>query len=239
MNFKISKTHLLEFLLGPVSKLSDNICLSFDNKTGAVKTLVTSTDNSLVLIAKLPCSTDFNEKCVIPDCKTFLRLFSNINDPEINLSICDNYVEYKSNDLSFKYHLLDESYVINKRSLSEEKINNLKFDTTFTINKRFFSEIAKFHSILPDSEKLYFYNDKQKVMAKIGDEQKANSNELTLVASNSFSGSVLTTESPINIQNIMLMSFAEDEVEVSLNHELKVYKFSTSLVSYIAFGLVK
>ena len=238
MNFKISKNYLLEFLLGPVSKLSDNVCLSFEGDQ-VVKTLVTSADNSLVLLAKIPCSTDVTNKCVIPDCKTFLRLFSNINDQEIALHIHDNYVEYKSSELTFKYYLLDESYVINKRSLSEEKINNLKFDTNFTINKRFFSEVSKFHSILPDSEKLYFYSNKQRVIAKIGDDQKANSNELTLVASNEFSGLPLTLEAPINIQNIMLMSFADEDISISLNHELKVYKFSSSLMSYIVFGLVK
>lgn len=238
MNFKISKTHLLEFLLGPVSKLSDNICLSFEGDN-IVKTLVASTDNSLVLLAKLPCATNFINKCVIPDCKTFLRLFSNISDQEITLHIHDNHIKYKSSELTFKYHLLDESYVINKRSLSEDKINNLKFDTNFTINKKFFSEISKFHSILPDSEKLYFYSNNQQVMAKIGDEQKANSNELTLIASNKFDGLPLNSESPINIQNIMLMSFTDEDISVSLNHELKVYKFSSSLMSYIVFGLVK
>jgi hypothetical protein len=238
MKLKITKSNLLEFLLGPVSKISDNLCLSFEGKS-FVKTIVASSDNSLVLFTKLPCETDCNVKCVIPDCKTFLRLFSSITDSEINLIIEDNYIEYKGKDLSFKYHLLDESYVVNKKSLSEEKINNLTFDTTFTITKRFFSEIAKYHSILPDSEKLYFFNRDQEVIAKIGDLQKANSNELIVPASAAYNGLPPTDNAPINIQSVLLMSFAEDQIQVSVNHDLKVYKFSTNSISYIAFGLVK
>lgn len=238
MTLTISKSDLIDSLLGPVSKISDNVCITFDG-TSCLKTIVTSSDNSLVLLVRLPCTTDCSVKCVIPDCKTFLRLFSGITEDTLTLNIHDNYIEYVGKDITFKYHLLDESYVINKKSLSEDKINKLEFDTTFTISKRVFSEISKFHSILPDSEKLYFFAKDGAVSIKIGDEQKANTNQMTMVASTGFSGLPPTIDAPISIQNMLLMSFADQDIEVSVNHKLKVYKFKTEAVSYIAFGLVK
>jgi hypothetical protein len=76
-------------------------------------------------------------------------------------------------------------------------------------------------------------------LIKIGDEQKANANQMTMVASATFSGLPPTIDAPISIQNMLLMSFVDQDIEVSINHKLKIYKFKTEAVSYIAFGLVK
>ncbi len=239
MNIKISKRALVENLLTPASKLADNVSLSFPSDSSCVKTLVTSSDNSAILMASIPCKVTDPFNCVIPDSKTFLRLFSSIDADDITLDIESNVVKYKSSSVSFKYHLLDDSYLSNKKAISEEKLDQLSFDTTFDITKQKLSDILKFNSIVPDAEKLYFSTKDGKVFAKIGDEQKCNTNEINIEASEEFKGNEIVDNIPLNIQNILLLSFSSDTISVSVNHKLKIFKFETPLTKYIISGLVK
>lgn len=242
MKLNINKTQFVDNILAPVSKVADNLLLDFGvSETGntLAKTFVSSSDNSMILMANVVCKVDEPYKCVIPDCKTFLRLFTGVDNEQITLDVETNVINYKDNSFSFKYHLLDESYIVNRKSISEEKINSIQFDTTFSISKQKLSEIIKFNSIVPDAEKLYFLTEGTKVFAKLGDEQKSNTNEIITELNTNFSGKALTDSFPINIQNVLLFSFCSDEIEVSVNHQLKVFQFNTPNLKYIVSGLVK
>jgi hypothetical protein len=242
MNLSLNKNTFVNYLLNPVSKLADNLLLEFDTEGSKplAKTLVSSSDNSVILLSNIECEVSKPTKCVIPDCKTFLRLFSNIENDKVVLLINDNSIQYKQpNGFSFKYHLLDESYIINKKSINESKLNDLNFDTKFVLTKQKLSEIIKFNSIVPDAEKLYFFSEKKSIAVKLGDEQKANTNEIVTEVASCFEGEALKEPIPIHIQNILLFSFAEDTIEVSINQSLKVFKFETKSLKYIVSGLVK
>lgn len=245
MKLLLNKSDFVNKLLGPVSKLSDNLLLDFqpsDSKSGwSAKTIVSSTDNSTILLGDIACVVDDPFKCVIPDCKTFLRLFSGIEQDQIKLEIDSNVIKYKEGSFSFKYHLLDESYIVNKKSISEEKLKSLSFDTSFIMTKQKLSEIIKFNSIVPDAEKLYFVTEGTKILAKLGDELKSNTNEIVteVSVSGTVTGTPLADKFPINIQNILLFSFNDDQILVSINHQLKVFKFETPNLTYIVSGLVK
>jgi hypothetical protein len=245
MKLQLNKSSFVNNLLGPVSKLSDNLLLDFQPsnwKAGwAAKTIVTSADNSIILLGDIPCVVDDPFKCVIPDCKTFLRLFSGIDYDQIVLNIDSNVIKYKEGSFSFKYHLLDESYIVNKKSFSEEKLKTLEFNTTFKMTKQKLSEIIKFNSIVPDAEKLYFYSEGKTILAKLGDELKSNTNEIVTEVSvpDSVEGNGLFDTFPINIQNILLFSFGNEDIQVSVNHKLKIFKFETPNLCYIVSGLVK
>lgn len=242
MNLRLNKNNFVNYLLSPVSKLADNLLLEFDvsEDKPLAKTIVSSSDNSVILLSNIECEVSKPTKCVIPDCKTFLRLFSNIDQDTVVLSINDNSIKYKeTNGFSFKYHLLDESYIVNKKSINETKLNELKFDTTFSIAKQKLSELIKFNSIVPDAEKLYFSTTDKNVTAKLGDEQKANTNEIVTEVAASFNGKPILEAIPIHIQNLLLFSFAEDSINVCINQDLKVFKFETKSLKYIVSGLVK
>ena len=243
MKITLNKDDFANNVLLPVSKLSDNVSIDFyydESSTPWAKTMVTSSDNSTILLSKSRCSLlEEPTKCIIPECKTFLRLFSGIPQDNLCLHINQNKIEYKEKDFSFKYFLLDESYVVNKKSISENKINSLCFDTTFKLTKQKLSEIIKYNSIVPEAEKLYFYTTDNSVVVKLGDEQRSNVNEITTEASMEFEGPSIDSAIPINIQNVLLFSFNLDEILVSINQSLKIFKFETSNLTYIVSGLVK
>ena len=241
MKLLLNKNEFVNNVLGPVSKLAENLLIDFQQvgDSWRAKTIVNSSDNSVILLADIPCQVKEPFKCVIPDCKTFLRLFSGIEEDIINLTIDSNVIKYKDGNFSFKYHLLDESYVVNRKALSEEKLNGLKFDTEFIITKQKFSEIIKFNSIVPDAEKLYFTSEGTNITAKLGDELKSNTNEIVTQVSSAFEGIPLAGTFPINIQHILLFSFNTDSINVKLNQQLKVFKFESKHLSYVVSGLVK
>ena len=166
-------------------------------------------------------------------------MFSGIDEDNITLDIESNVIKYSSPTISFKYHLLDDSYINNKKAISEEKLSQIAFDTTFDLQKSKLSDILKFNSIVPDAEKLYFYTKDGKVFAKLGDEQKCNTNEINIEISESFDGEALSESIPINIQNILLLSFNSEVISIKINQKLKVFKFETPLTEYIISGLVK
>lgn len=244
MKITLNKNDFVNSLLGPVSKLADNLLLDFEtvdsNKLWSAKTIVNSSDNSVILLGHVPCIINGDPfRCVIPDCKTFLRLFSGIDQDQVDLTITSNLISYKNGSFSFKYHLLDESYIVNKRSISEEKLNALSFDTSFVMTKQKMSEIIKFNSIVPDAEKLYFVSEGKQILAKLGDEQKTNTNEIVTQISDKYEGNSLGGSFPINILNVLLFSFSSEEIKVSVNQPLKVFKFESPRLSYIVSGLVK
>lgn len=243
MKFTVNKSSFLENLLIPASKITENVCLNFvkEEEASVLKTTVCSADRSIVLMTNTPCSVTETTRCVIPDCKTFLRLFSGIENQDglVTLEVQDNVVKYTSSTISFKFYLLDEFFLADKKSINEEKINSIPLDTKFTITKAKFSELLKFNSIIPDAEKLYFYTKSGKVYAKLGDEQKTNTNEITTDVSSKYEGEAILTSLPVNIQNLLLMNFSSDEINIAVNHELKIFVFSTLQMKYIVSGLVK
>lgn len=241
MKLTVNRQDFINKLVTPVSKISENLYIDFCQSTECfkLKTKASTPDGSFNLFAEIDCQVDEPKACIIPDCKTFLRLFANIEDELLTLTVDSNSISYKQNNLSFKYHLLDDSYFINKKTLSEEKINALTYDTLFNITKQKLSEISKFHSIIPDAEKLYFLTKGNHILAKLGDELKANTNEITLEIASSFQGDTLISALPLNIQNVLLFSFPSESISVSINQALKVFKFEAPDLKYIVSGLVK
>lgn len=237
MNLVVKKSLFADSILIPASKLTDNIALKFDGTK--VSTLVTSSDNSTILQATLDCKCEAGVTCIIPDCKAFLRLFSGISEEEPILKIESNLISYKHKDFSFKYHLLDENYFTNKKSISEEKLNQIEFDTQFEITRQKLSELLRYNAIIPDAEKLYFQTTDKQVTVKLGDELKSNTNEIETHVSQSFEGLPITERLPVNFQNILLLSFSVDVIYVGINQELKIFKFQTPNTKYIISGLVK
>ena len=241
MKITFDKNSFLNNLLTPVSKISDNLVLDFHNTKSAweAKTLVSSSDNQTILMGRMDCSVDEPLRCIIPDCKTFLRLFSGIEENTVVLEIDINVIKYSNSTFSFKYHLLDESYIVNKKSISESKLNSLSYDTEFKITRQKFAEIIKYNSIIPDAEKLYFLTKDSEVYFKISDETKCNMNEIVSVTSPSFKGKSLSGSFPINIKNALLFNFNAEEIFIKINQDLKVFRFDTPNLTYIVSGLVK
>lgn len=243
MNIQINKEEFVNRIISPASKLADNLLLTCDKKIDKLilKTLTNSSDSSVILLSECSFEGDAFSNIIIPEVKTFLRLFSNIEEDNITLKINDNQIVFEGKQFSFKYHLLDEEYYTNKKSLNEQKLLSLKYDTKFDITKNKFAELLKYNSIVPEAEKIYFYTSKNKnVIAQLGDKEKPNINEITTTLAESYNGSPLTDNLPVSIHSLLLLTFNTNEpITVEINTELKIFRFGFQDTNYILSGLVK
>jgi hypothetical protein len=238
MKIVVNKQKFVDSIIAPSSKLAENLLLT--GKNGLLKTITSSADNSVILQSSIDYKGEDINNLIIPEVKTFLRLFSNIEDEEITLNVNDNQILYKSENISFKYHLLDETYFTNKKTLNEEKLNKLSYDIEFQFSKQKLSEILKYNSIIPEAQKLYFYANDKNVVAKIGDEQKPNINEITTTLAEQYDGDFSGEMYPLSIENILLLCFSDvNSINISIKKDLKIFKFETPGVRYILSGLVK
>lgn len=243
MTFTVNREQFINSILSPSSKLTDNLLLfteTTNKQEKLLKTLTTSSDNSAILLSDCKFDGDVLSKLIIPEIKTFLRLFSNIDEELATLTINDNQIFYEDKKFSFKYFLLDEEYYTAKKSLNEAKLKALKYDNSFEISKNKFSEVLKYNAIIPEAEKVYFFTEKNAVYAQLGDKQKPNINEITTAISDKFIGPSFTDPIPLNVQTLLLLTFnTNSSINVAINTELKIVKFSSENLTYILSGLVK
>ena len=111
MTFTVNREQFINSILSPSSKLTDNLLLfteTTNKQEKLLKTLTTSSDNSAILLSDCKFDGDILSKLIIPEIKTFLRLFSNIDEELATLTINDNQIFYEDKKFSFKYFLLDE-----------------------------------------------------------------------------------------------------------------------------------
>ena len=71
----------------------------------------------------------------IPDIKKLIRVLDIVPANEVSLTINSNNISYSENGYKFRYHVLDDG-IIKLPNINVNKINNLEFDTNFTVNRK-------------------------------------------------------------------------------------------------------
>lgn len=230
--------------LQPISKLADTVAI-YPNEKGLYALCSSQDGSSVVLYAelRLPSLLKGILRLNLPDVKKFVRLIDCIEDKIIRLTLQDNHLVYDTNNIRFKYYLLEDSY-IQKNSLNPEKIKNLKFDSTFKLPVNRFNEILKGSSIATDSEKVYFYSKDNQVYAELNDHERQNINSITYFVTNDFEGEPIKNSLPFNLESIrMLAGIKADHFVVKVNNTLKISLFEiedeNTSIKFIISALVK
>jgi len=231
-----------KFLL-PISKLSDNISVTFSDEE--VFTTCASQDGSIVLLASYKTNTAVKgiSRINIPDVKKFIRLLDCVEESEIAVTIEDNKLQYTSSSFKFNYFLLEDSYM-QRCPVNPEKIKKLKYDTGFILLNSKFSDVLKGSSIATDSDKLYFYTKDDQVYCELNDLERQNINNLTYLIADKFVGEPIKNTLPLNLENIRLLAGIKcNEFTVKVNNDLKVTLFQIDEqgieIKFIISALVK
>lgn len=244
MELQINLQRFINHILSPASKLTDVIDITITKgEPGSLKTMVVRPDNTMVFLSTIPCKCLEDRQLSIPDCKNFLRLINSCESgetPLIELEIQSNTIGHKGQGLKFKYHLFEESGMRTPAALKEDKIEALNYDCTFSTTKAVIGEINKYSSIVSGAEKLYFVPQSDGIVkARIGDDAKSLVNEVELQVAESFEGEPIMNNFAIDINNFLLLTFSDPDVEISMNYKYKLVKFVNKHSKYVVFGLVK
>jgi len=202
-----------EFLkyLDSVSKINDSAI--FEIKPEGITSLVSSADNTLVLLSEFVTASDFTSTINVPDIKKLYRVLETINEEEIELKINGNNLEYKGKGLKFKYHLFEEGF-LSKPNLNVEKIRNFTFDVKFNITKAILQQLFKGSTFASETNKVYIYTEDGDLKAELTDRARHNTDNFTItIGSADFELSPI----PINFDNIRLMSSIDSEYVFNVN----------------------
>lgn len=227
-NIQINKNDLTKNFLSIISKFTDScaITLNPDNITSIVKD--NNAKSQTILYIKYNCKIPITSpiKLNIGSVKKLNSIISCINEDVVDLIYDKNSIQYKSDLIKFKYHLLAEGIMKDSSLLSEEKINSFKFNTTFKLNESDISNIIRTTSFLPENDRIYFYTDDSSVYTELGQRDQSNTDNVTLKIGG-FSGDKFEEASSISIDIIRnLTSFRDSDITVNYNSDRGVYIFN-------------
>jgi len=244
MDLKIKDKDLfVRYFLQPIGKVSDSCCIILDDNV--LGCIVSSPDNSIILNIKYDLeSTSDNQSAIlnIPDIKKLIRAFDVIDEESIGIKIDKNNLSYKNNNISFKYHLL-ENGVINRPKINIEKINNIKFNTVFYLTEKAFNDIIKASTFCVDSNKIYFFEQDGKVFGELTDRSRPNVDSFAIEVSSKYEGEGMTPLC-LNLEIVRILSTNKvKQIKCRVNSELGVVLFEYGnnifTTQYIVSSLTK
>lgn len=172
MNLKRKEFQALLLSLG---RINDSCVLELTEH--GIHGITSSEDNSMYAHACL--LGDYEERTLnIPSLKKFSNALDMISFDEVPLKVNTNHLEYKDDQIKFKYHLHEDG-VITKPKLSLEKIRNFQYDIEFELNFDFLSDVLQKSSIT-NTNKLYLFTENGFLVWKLADETVPNSDSLSI-----------------------------------------------------------
>jgi hypothetical protein len=213
--------------LTPLSKLNESVVLKITNDS--IYSLTSSSDGTLILYAvynqKNETTAEGSIKLNIPDINKLVKVLSCINDSDIVLDLDDNSINYKSTDMGFKFHLLEDG-IISSPSISIDKIKKLEFDSEFVLPYNNVISVLKGSTFTTETDKIYFYTNSGAVYGKLTDLDRHNVDVYTQKISDEFKGTALSEALPLNFETIRIIcSLRFKNLNVSVNTDMKVFIF--------------
>ena len=207
-----------EFLkyLDSVSKINDSAI--FDITLDGISCLVSSIDNTLVLLSEFKGETGINTTINVPDIKKLQRVIDTLNTTDLTLIVNSNNLEYKDSDVKFKYHLFEEGFLA-KPGLNVDKIKNFEYDVDFSFSREVLQSLLKGSTFASETNKVYFYTEDGMLKADLTDKARHNTDNYSLsLGSADFNLKPI----PVNFDNMRLLSNIDSQYKCSINTDFGV-----------------
>lgn len=243
MKISISdKSTFVNKFLNPLNKVNENAILKIDD--GKISSLISTNDGTLILYTEYrqeEASDGPKTILNIPDINKFIKVLSCTTEQSLDIVFDKNCLVYKSQDIKFKYHLLEDG-ILSSPAVNVSKVKELNFDVSFTMSSSTVLSLLKGSTFTTDTNKIYFHTEDGKVHGKLTDLQKHNVDVYSQVLTDKFNGS-LSDPLPLSFEVMrMISSIRFDSIDVHINKENNVYVFDISgdnyKLNYIASGYV-
>lgn len=199
---KFNKQDFKNFLEG-LSKVSDTSILNIE--TDRIFAIASSEDRSMFLWSTLEGDFDTEQVLNIPSVRKLSKALDLISEKEVEFDLNSNNLEYKGSKIKFKYHVYSDGILVAPK-LTLTKIQSLKYDYEFDVNKSFFTTLIKQSSIFKDTNKLYIFTDNGKLYWSLGDKTMMNTDVLTVEGDDV---DFEMDEFILNLDNMQLLSFGD------------------------------
>lgn len=242
MTIKLTdKSAFADKFLKPIGKVNDNAILRVQDKN-KLTSLVSSPDGSLILHATYNIESDLDSDVLnVPDINRFAKVIGCISDDLIELIIKNNCITYKSSDVKFKYHMIEDG-ILSSPPIDVNKIKQLEFDLTFKLDQSIISNLLKGSTFTTETSKIYFTIENGFLFGKLTDLQKANVDEFAKQLTPTYTGTIRKPLA-LDFEVIRMMaSLKFCDVTVHINEANNVYLFNVKgdhyRMVYIASGFI-
>lgn len=213
--------------LSLVSKTSEGVCLKVDSEK--IHCITSSGDNTIVTFStyKQDNENDQSIRLNIPDVNRLNRLLTCVNSKSGELQYDNNCIKYRSNDVRFTYHLLEDG-IITVPAVSIDKIKKLAFEHQFKIDKQNILSLIKGSSLMLNADKLYFYTEDKNIYAEITDKETHNTDSYTQLIS--ADTDITFDQMSINFEVLRILSSLNfPSVNVKINTDVNVLLFEVEI----------
>lgn len=224
-----SRSTFINNFLSPIGKLTENTVVKVrNNELNAVSS---SNDGTLIVSCSLPQQNDVEDTLFlnIPDINKLVKVLGCVETDDIELKFNNNNLEYKSPNVGFKYHLLEDG-IIDLPSVDINKIKNIDFTFKFEIQPNTINQLIKASTFVTDTNKIYFHVNGEAVDATLTDKQRHNVDSYTQQVADKFTGDALTKDLAMNFETIRIISTIRfDSLNIHVNPELNVFLFQINV----------
>jgi hypothetical protein len=245
IKIKNKNIFLKNFLL-PISKISDSAILETKKTDDLfyITSLSCTSDNSVIFYNEHPVNVDPDDNVSLNclDVKKLIRAIEAISyQDNLSFRIDKNNLSYEDNDLSFKYHLLEDG-IIKKPKIDLNKLQNLDFDTTFNLKNEKIKELIRASVFASDSNKIYISFDDTGVYGDLTDKTKNNIDNMIVKISSEYYGK-RAKPIPFSFDIFRIMENANNDIIVKINEKIGIVIFEIqnnyNKMIYIMSALIK
>lgn len=220
-----NKSEFVDKFLKPISRIS-NKCILHITDEGMHSVLCTD-DHSVVLYCRYSVDMDVDEplEISVPDLMRFIKILECIDAQNMSLELTSNNIQYKSTAVKFKYHLL-ESGILKPPVIDVQKIEQLEYDTKFSMPYGSLINLIKSASFTLDINKVYLKTNEDDVYAEVDDKQAHNVDSICLRICEGYRGLPIDTPLPVSFETVRVLAGTRCEnIDVSINTKLNVMEF--------------
>jgi hypothetical protein len=234
------KPTFINKFLNPLNKINENAVLKIT--PDKISSLTSTNDGTLILHTSYICKNEIDTAILnVPDINKFIKVLSCTSEDSLCIEFDKNCLVYKSSDIKFKYHLLEDG-ILSSPAINVNKIKELDFDISFKVQSGVMLNLLKGSTFTTDTNKIYFYTEDGCVYGKLTDMQKHNVDVYTQKLADNHKGA-LPEGLPLNFEVMrMISSIRFDYINVHINTENNVYIFDISdddyKLNYIASGYI-
>lgn len=226
-----NKSDFVNTFLSPISKLAENTVIKVRDKE--IVSVSSSSDGTLIVNCTFKQENEVDETIFlnIPDINRLIKVLSCVETDDLNLLYDNNNIQYKSKQIGFKYHLLDDG-IIETPSVDLNKIKSIDFPFRFKIDQQSINQLVKGSTFTTETDKIYFHVDDGNVMASLTDKQRHNVDCYTQCVAESYKGDLNGKELALSFETMRIISSIRfDDLIVNVNPELNVFLFQVETKS--------
>lgn len=226
-----NKSDFVNTFLSPISKLAENTVIKVRDKE--IVSVSSSSDGTLIVNCTFKQENEVDETIFlnIPDINRLIKVLSCVETDDLNLLYDNNNIQYKSKQIGFKYHLLDDG-IIETPSVDLNKIKSIDFPFRFKIDQQSINQLVKGSTFTTETDKIYFHVDDGNVMASLTDRQRHNVDCYTQCVAETHKGDLNGKELALSFETMRIISSIRfDDLIVNVNPELNVFLFQVETKS--------